>query len=708
MEEPSLLDYLKEKLSFKNLLKGDKNLPAPQKIESEEKVEETPRRGGFLSKLPWRTLLALGLALIGQRTFEPENSQPAWGVFFYFAAGCMLIYALWKGEWRTATCPAESVAARDRVVRKKPLYIFIAVALLSFIAFSGNQFTSLNVFLWIVTFALALAAFWQKDAGIQWSDLRQRVAGFLRKPQATIRFSYWWVLVAAVFCLAAYFHLSQLDTVPLDMTSDHAEKLLDVKDVMEGSAPIFFTRNAGREPIQFYWTALLIKVFGMELGFAALKFGMALAFLFSLVYVYRLGKEVGNRWTGLFAMLLLGMAAWTNILARVGMRLVLTPVFVAPTLFYLLRGFRRQHRNDFILAGIFLGLGLMGYSAFRIVPLVVVIGLFIYLAHRKQHAPSQYVLTDFGVLVVFAVVASLPLLRFAIQYPDLIGLRTLTRMTGVEQPIEGSVLHVFFQNVWNALLMPMWRDGNTWVLSVTGRPALDLVSAAMYLLGVVLLIFAWIKGRHWQYLFLLLSIPVLMLPSIMALAFPIENPSPSRAGGAVIPIILISAIALETMLSSLWTRAKSATGKGFVILLAGVLLLASARQNHDLVFVQYNTQYINATWNSAQMGTIARDFIDSIGSPDTVYVVAKAHWVDTRLVAMNAGYVGRDYQIWPKDLAQTLAEQRIKLFFVKADDQEGMEALRAIYPTGTSSLHTAVAPGRDFYTFVVPSLIHEE
>ncbi len=708
MEEPSLLDYLKEKLSLKNLLKGGKTPSVPQVIVQEAKAEGTPPRGGILTKLPLRTLLALGLALVGQRTFEPTNSQPVWGVFFYCAAFSMLIYALWKGEWRTPNFPTETIEAQDRRVRKTAFYIFIPLALLSFIAFSGNQFTPLNIFLWVATFITALAAFWQKNEGRIWNDFRQELVSFLRKPQVTIRFSYWWVLTAAVFCLAAYFHLSHIDTVPMDMTSDHAEKLLDINDVMEGSAPIFFNRNAGREPIQFYWTTLLIKTFGMDMGFTTLKFGMALAFLISLVYVYKLGKEVGNRWTGLFAMLLLGVAAWTNILARVGMRLVLTPVFVAPTLFYLLRGFRTQHRNDFILAGIFLGFGLMGYSAFRIVPLVVILGLLIYLAHSKHRTPARHLLEDFGILVAFAVVTALPLLRFATQYPDLIGFRTLTRITGVEQPIPGPVLQIFFQNAWNALLMPIWRDGNTWVLSVTGRPALDLVSAALYLLGVVLLIFAWIKGRSWQYLFLLVSIPVLMLPSIMALAFPIENPSPSRAGGAVIPIILICAIALETMLSSLWSRSKSVTARGFVILLAGVLVLVSARQNHDLVFEQYNTQYINSTWNTAQMGKIARNFIDSIGSPDTVYVVAKSHWVDTRLVAMNAGYIGRDYQVWPEDLGQTLSEQRTKLFFVKADDQTGMDALRAIYPAGTSTLHTAVAPGRDFYTFVVPSLINEQ
>jgi hypothetical protein len=180
-----------------------------------------------------------------------------------------------------------------------------------------------------------------------------------------------------------------------------------------------------------------------------------------------LGKEVGNRWTGLFAMLLLGIADVTNILARVGMRLVLTPVFVAPVLFYLLRGLRTQRRNDLIIAGVLLGLGLMGYSAFRIMPFVVVLCVIIYLARVKNRDVSIRLFTDFGILVLFAIVAALPLLRFALQYPELIGMRTLTRMTSVEQSINGPVYLVFLNNLWNAIVMPFWRDGNTWVIAVT-------------------------------------------------------------------------------------------------------------------------------------------------------------------------------------------------------------------------------------------------
>jgi hypothetical protein len=529
------------------------------------------------------------------------------------------------------------------------------------------------------------------------------LVSFYRGGDFELRINWWQVLVILVFAVSTWFHLSDLASVPLEMTSDHTEKLLDVNEVLNGNTSIFFPRNSGREPIQFYLSAALVKWFGMEMNFTLLKLSMALVFLVSLVYVYQLGKELGNRWTGLFALLLTGMAAWTNILARSGMRLVLTPVFVAPVLFYLLRGFRCSQRNDLVLAGIFLGLGLMGYSAFRIMPFVVLFSFLIFLIAQRRAKKVEGTTGALGMVILFSLTAALPLVRYALQFPDAFSYRMATRMTGVEQAINGSVFAVFLDNMLKAFAMPFWRDGNTWITSVINRPALDLVSAAFYLLGIGLLLYGWFGQRRWQYLVILVSIPVLMLPSILALAFPNENPSLSRAGGAFIPIIMVVAVALESFLASLWQRVRNTGGRVIVILLASMLLLVSAVQNHDLVFRQYNQQYQSAAWNSSQMGEIARDYINSIGHPDTVWVVAVPYWVDTRLVAFNAGYIGRDYQIWPQDLQYTLNETRVKLFFVKATDTEGMQALISLYPNGFSQYHAAQIPGREFYTYVVPS-----
>ncbi len=69
---------------------------------------------------------------------------------------------------------------------------------------------------------------------------------------------------------------------------------------------------------------------------------------------------------------------------------------------------------------------------------------------------------------------------------------------------------------------------------------------------------------------------------------------------------------------------------------------------------------------------------------------------------MNAGYVGRDYAIWADDLELTMEQAGAKLFFVKADDKDGMDRLSRLYPDGFSGYHQGLAEGRDFYTYLVP------
>jgi len=176
----------------------------------------------------------------------------------------------------------------------------------------------------------------------------------------------------------------------------------------------------------------------------------------------------------------------------------------------------------------------------------------------------------------------------------------------------------------------------------------------------------------------------------------------SRAGGAFIPIVLIIAIALESLFSTLWQRFPRTSSRVLVVLFAGVLLLVSSVQNYDLVFRQYNQQYLNATWNSSQMGKIARDYIHSIGHPDTVWVVAVPHWVDTRLVGINAGYPLKDYALWADQLETTVEVDAPKLFIVKPEDQVALENYASSTRRRASFYMTRAAMARIFSS--IPSL----
>ncbi len=509
-------------------------------------------------------------------------------------------------------------------------------------------------------------------------------------------------MALAAAALVLFFRLYRLDQVPPEMFSDHAEKLLDVWDVLNGEPSIFFVRNTGREALQMYMTAGVIQLFNTGISHLSLKIGTALAGLLTLPFLYLLGVEMGSRRIGLLAAVLAGVAYWSNVISRVGLRFPLYPLFVAPTLYFLLRGIRRSSRNDFILSGLFLGIGLHGYTPIRILPVVIVVAVGIFLLHRQSQGVRRQTLVFLGILALVSLVVFLPLLRYALENPEGFAFRSFSRLGTVERPLPGPAAQIFLQNLWEALTMFAWDNGDIWVVSVTHRPVMDVVTGALYFSGVILLIVRYVRSRHWLDLFILLSIPLLMMPSVLSLAYPEENPALNRLSGVLVPMFLIAAIALDGLMTALSTRLGDNLGPKVAWGFGIVCILLASVQNYGLVFDEYQRVFVMSSWNTSEMGEVIGQFADTVGTPDTAWVLAYPHWVDTRLVGMNAGFPLKDYAIWPEGLAETAADPRAKLFLIKPEDSQGLQALQSLYPQGVLNEYNSQVAFHNFLMYFVP------
>jgi hypothetical protein len=653
---------------------------------------------------PWRSLLAILFALFGQNTFEPPPNGAPLGYAFYLAAFGLLGWAIFRGEWTLAPLAQSQEGTDPLTYRRVALLISVALGFWAFILFADNLFTTFNLLVWCAALAFFVAAFWLKDKSI--GSILSRFSAVLKQDSWTISVSHWTLLLIAATTLVFFFRFYQMTGVPPEPFSDHAEKLLDVYDITQGQTHIFFTRNTGREAFQMYWTLLVAKLFGTGLSFLSLKLGTAILGFLTLPFIYLLGKEIGGPRVALFAFILTGIGYWPNVISRVGLRFPLYPLFVAPTLLFLIRGLRTRSRNDFLLSGIFLGIGLHGYSPFRFVPFVVLAAFVLYWLHAQSRGARSQLPVWFGLLGLASLVVFLPLLSYWAGHPAEYSSRALSRLTGTEQALPGPALEVFLSNVWNALKMFNFDDGQIWVLSVTGRPALDVVSGALFLLGVALVLVRYVRNRHWLDLFLLLSVPLLAMPSSLSLAFPNENPAINRAAAAYIPAFIVGAMALDGFLTSL--------GRGvmrsiLVWVVTGILLYFSASQNYDLVFRQYYTSFRAGSWNTSDMGQVIEEFEYLYGTTDTAWVVPFPYWADTRLPAAWVGIPNRDMAMWRENMPATLELTGPKLFIVKANledpngnDQASLDVLESLYPEGQLRMFDSEVPGHDFWIFLVP------
>ncbi|HBY09323.1 MAG TPA: hypothetical protein DEH22_16660 [Chloroflexi bacterium] len=670
-------------------------------FQPEPSIETAPKEAFNAWPLA-RVLVPVGLAWLGQLALEPPNRSLTMGVILYLIAAAWVIWAGWLGDWQLAERQVEfHLGWQDLSFRPVSLMVSGVLSLVAFVAFGGNRFTTINVILWFLALVFFLRAVWQTDLeplrwreklGQLWDDFRWN----------GITFSPWTLLVLAAFALTVFFRFYMLSQVPGEMFSDHAEKLFDVADVLNGQYSIFFPRNTGREAFQMYLTAAMALIFKTGLSFMSLKLGTGLAGVFTLPFIYLTGKEIANRRVALLAMIFAGIAYWPNVISRVALRFTLYPFFFAPALYFLVKGFRRRSRNDFILAGLFLGLGLHGYSPFRFVPFVVLAAFGLYWLHRQSQGArkisiSWLALTGFTSLIVF-----LPLARYWLSDPSMFSYRAMTRMTGAEQTLPGPAWQIFLQNTWKALTMFFWDNGEIWVHSVPHRPALDVISAVLFFSGVLLLIVRYLRQREWLDIFWLVSIPLLMMPSILSLAFPAENPSLNRTGAAIVPVFLIVGLSLDGLLTSLKSSLKLPWGRVIPLGLAVILILLSIQQNYDLVFHQYKDQFDRSSWNTSEIGAVIREFADTIGDEQSAWVIPYPYWVDTRLVAFNAGVPLHDYALWADQLETSLEVPGFKLFLFKPDDTNALERLQTLYPDGGLTLYASQFEGKDFYIYLVP------
>ncbi|MFN8482760.1 MAG: glycosyltransferase family 39 protein [Anaerolineae bacterium] len=693
-------------------------------------------------------LLALGFAVWGQR-YLTDRGVPLDGPLLYLIAIVLFIIALRRnplrvfgGEPRALVVPAVTSVFVARWRR----WLLVAAAitgLLGFVTFGTDMFTPVNVSLWLASVATFVAATWdwRAESG---AAVWERIRGW-RTPLT-------WVGIAliGIMVLAAFFRYYELSSVPLDPTSDHAEKLLDVYDVLSGQRPTFFVRNTGREWFQFYYTAALISLFNLSTTFVTLKIGTATAGLLTIPFVFLLAREVGGTGMGLLTALLMAMSKWHTAISRAGLRFPFTALFTAPTIFFVYRGLRLNRRNDWLLAGLILGLGLQTYTSMRMVPLLV--GSLVVLrvlwdmasvpggfragaalasrrlrrrpaAEDEAQVDAPSLTRPFWVNVLFMAVATvlvfLPTLRYSFDHPEYFWFRSLTRATTVETGQAFNPIANLLTNIWSAVLQFNYRGDVVWVNNVMYDPQLDPVTGALFVLGMVYVVLAIVglvcfrqrclgvfKERSFASAAVLLSLVVMMLPSILALAYPVEVPSVSRGGGIIPFAMIIASIPLIIVIREL-RGSFPRWGTALAAVLVGSLLLAAVTMNFRSYFVVFDQQTRAMVGNATEMSRVLQGFVNSVGDIDHAYMIAYPNWVDTRNVYFAMGAIPRNNYIMTDQLAQTapghVADPAAKIYLLSREDQKGAQTLQQLFPQGRLSTHASELASQDFQVFFVPA-----
>jgi hypothetical protein len=605
-----------------------------------------------------------------------------------------------------ASGPATSVSAWRWLApwRAAGLALAVPLGLLAFLLNDNNTFTPAGSFCWIGAMAVLLVAFWEWRSPLlprlRWPWGRDREPA--PRSLARMAAAFWpFFAVAAVTGLGAFFRLYDLNGVPSAMVSDHVEQLLDVDYILKGNFPVFFPRLEGREGLLLYTTAGLAKFTPLGMDFLSMKFASVLADILAIPVTYLMVRAaLGNRWVGLFASFFMAVSHWAVISSRFAMTFGFMPLFVAASLFFLFKALRHNERNSFLLLGLALGLGMYSYRAFRLIPLVVAVVVTVELAAalvstRRVKWPllGNALLSALTALIVLA-----PLGRYALDEPD----NYWRRFSSLSGSGEGDLVPTLAGNVKNGLLMFNWVGDSSWWFNFPVRPAFDYVAGALLVSGLAMLAVRWWRKREAAPLYLVLFLFVLLLPSIMILRYPEQNPSFTRTSGAIPIAVVLPALGLHALGGGLRRAIPGLAGAAASILAVGAVAATVSLLSFGTYFSDYKDLYVSRILNSSEIADVISDFGRENDGLDNTYLRSAPYWVDTRAVALEVGDLAWGdtnvvYEL--KQAVPHLSKPGPLLYVMHADDKEFLNWLRRHYPRGEA--RDIMPPsGRRFMTFV--------
>jgi hypothetical protein len=608
----------------------------------------------------------------------------------------------------------------------------LALAILTYVFTTDNTFTRAGVITWIVSVIGWLVASAERGP-------RELLADFaawlkrLRLPRPTLSRHTLTLIAAcvAIMGVAAFYRFYRLDAIPNEMTSDHVEKLLDSYDIAEqGIYHVFFTRNAGREAIQFYLVALASRAFGTGMSFISLKLVSAIEALVLIPLMILLGRELVDRETGLFAAALVAVSWWHVMLGRLALRIVLTPLLLTPLLLTLIRGIRTGSRKAWLWAGVWMGVGVYGYQSLRITPLVALAAFLAAVlgpitraatAHLKNQPDADYLRTlatnttirqaiNLALAGLVALAIFTPMLRVWHDYPAQLWDRVINRTTSSEVPIQGSPAGVFARNYADALLMFNLKGDSSWFSALLGAPMLDLFTGILFVLGLAAWLVRLRVRRDPVDAFILIAALVMLLPSALSIAFPLENPSATRASG-VIPVVFLLAAWPLSLIRQRWSAVLGRLpGVALTGLLIAALLGGAALVNYNTYFVKYAVSYRNSALNPGEVADAVREQIGPDAPLDGVWLQGWPFWHDYRAIGIEAGDITFDQAImdvptlvnYLDSFPQSFAVRPL-VFIVHPLDLEALGILEERFPEGSAQRYASATEGRDFVLYVVPA-----
>lgn len=293
-----------------------------------------------------------------------------------------------------------------------------------------------------------------------------------------------------ILLISAFFRLWQLDKIPPGLYPDVAINGNDALDSLRtGQFKVFYPENNGREGLMMWLIALSFSIFGVSIW--SIKIIAAIIGILTIFGLYLLTKELFDNLESkvyglrseaiaLLSSFFLAISFWHVNFSRIGFRAILLPFILVFAFYFLIKGFKTKRVFNFIISGIFFGLGFYTYTPFRmavlILPFIFAPFWFIF---KKENAQKKYLLYISCFLIATFFVA-LPIGIYFLKHPqDFVSRAAPISVFATANPIKefgkSLVLHLGMFNFYGD---PNWRH------NFAGSPELFWPIGILFLIGL--------------------------------------------------------------------------------------------------------------------------------------------------------------------------------------------------------------------------------
>lgn len=359
----------------------------------------------------------------------------------------------------------------------------------------------------------------QKNISIKSAGAKGRLFRVFRDG-SFLRHKFFFLTIAAViFFIAILARTHHLSSLPPGVYPDEAVNGTDAINAIEaGHFKLFYPNNYGREGLFMNLIAFGFMLFGVSV--ITLKMWSVFFGILTVAGMMLLARELfGTHRAGLVAGFLYATSFWAINFNRISFRANMLPFVLVFTFYFLFRGLQKNPapisreqklsnkkitifskiKNwcgaDYIWAGLFFGLGMHTYIAFRIAPLILV-ALFLAILASKKKFLRQY----WKPILAFTLAAffvALPMLATFYFHPEYFETRSESVSVLSPKVNQGHLWKALGTSVALSLGMFNFHGDQNWRHNLPQYPELEFFAGIFFLVGV-----GWITGRFFYLIYI--------------------------------------------------------------------------------------------------------------------------------------------------------------------------------------------------------------